>query len=48
MNNEIEFKKIECPKCKHEVVIDIAHAYDETAEEWRCPNCGFIFRYANS
>lgn len=39
-------KKVNCPNCGCPVEIDIAKAVDENGEEFRCPNCGFIFRYA--
>ena len=38
--------KVKCPKCQNETIIDIAKAVDENGEEFRCTNCGFIFRYA--
>ena len=37
--------KVKCPKCHTDVEINIAHAVDEFGEEFRCPNCGFVFRY---
>ena len=39
--------KIQCPKCKNEVEINIANAIDENGEVFRCKNCGQIFRYTN-
>jgi predicted RNA-binding Zn-ribbon protein involved in translation (DUF1610 family) len=39
-------KKIKCPKCLNETIIDIAKAVDENGEEFICKNCGYIFRYA--
>ena len=38
-------KKIKCPKCKKETTINIAKAIDENGEEFKCENCGYIFRY---
>ena len=38
-------KKIKCPKCNKETTINIAKATDENGEEFRCENCGYIFRY---
>ena len=38
-------EKIKCPKCKKETTINIAKAIDEHGEEFRCENCGYIFRY---
>ena len=38
--------KVNCPKCKAEVEINISKAIDEHAEVFRCPNCGFPFRFA--
>ena len=40
-------KKVNCPNCGYPVEIDIAKAVDENGEEFRCQNCGFIFRYAD-
>lgn len=37
--------KVKCPNCGYTVEIDIAKAVDEDGEEFRCDNCGFIFRY---
>lgn len=38
-------KKIKCPKCNKEITINIAKAIDENSEEFKCENCGYIFRY---
>ena len=38
-------KKIKCPKCNKETIINIAKAIDENGEEFRCENCRYIFRY---
>ena len=38
-------QKLKCPKCKHDVEINIAKSYDEHGELYRCHICGFIFRY---
>lgn len=37
---------VKCPKCDSDVVIDIANAVTEDAEVFRCPECGYYFRYA--
>ena len=39
---------VKCVKCGNNVEIDIAKAVDEDGEEFRCPNCGFIFRYVKN
>ena len=36
---------VKCIQCGHDVEINIAKAVDENGEEFRCPKCGFIFRY---
>ena len=36
---------VKCINCGHDVEINIAKAVDEDGEEFRCDNCGFIFRY---
>lgn len=38
--------RINCPNCRKEVTIDIAKAVDELGEEFLCPNCRKVFRYA--
>ena len=40
--NASEFK---CPKCKCNVKIDITNAVTEDGEVFRCPKCGYYFRY---
>jgi predicted RNA-binding Zn-ribbon protein involved in translation (DUF1610 family) len=40
-------KYVKCINCGHEVEINISKAVDEEGEEFKCPNCGFIFRYAD-
>ncbi len=37
---------VKCLKCGQNVEINIANAIDENGEEFRCPVCGFLFRYA--
>ena len=37
---------IECPKCHHNVEVDISKAIDEYAEVFKCNKCGYKFRYA--
>ena len=39
-------KKVKCIKCHNEVEINIANAIDEEGEEFKCPHCGQLFRYA--
>lgn len=38
---------IKCPKCHEDVEIDIAHSCDEEGEVFRCPRCGWYFRYVD-
>jgi uncharacterized protein YbaR (Trm112 family) len=38
---------IKCPKCQHDVEINIANAIDENGEVFLCPNCGMKFRYTD-
>ena len=37
---------MKCVKCNKEFELDIAQALDEEGEVFRCPHCGFLFRYA--
>jgi DNA-directed RNA polymerase subunit RPC12/RpoP len=39
-------EKVRCINCGSAVAIDISRALDENGEEFRCPHCGFVFRYA--
>ena len=39
---------IKCPKCNEDVEINIANSLSEDAEVYRCPHCGYDFRYAKS
>ena len=36
---------INCPFCEKEVTLNIANAYDENGEIFRCPHCEEKFRY---
>jgi predicted RNA-binding Zn-ribbon protein involved in translation (DUF1610 family) len=36
---------VKCPKCKEDVVIDIAKCVDEEGEVHVCPKCGMFFRW---
>lgn len=38
---------VKCVRCGHENEINIAKAVDTQGEEFRCENCGLIFRYTN-
>ena len=38
-------KTIKCPKCKEDVVLNIAKCVDENGEVFRCPKCGYLIRY---
>ena len=38
---------VKCPICGYDVEINISKAVDEEGEEFICPNCGFIFRFAD-
>lgn len=40
-------EKIECPRCKSEVPIDIANSIDADGEVFRCTNCGMPIFYPN-
>ena len=37
--------RVNCVKCKHEVEINLSNATDENGEVFKCPNCGYKFRY---
>lgn len=39
-------KTVKCPKCNSDVKIDIAKSVDENGEEFMCPKCKYIMRYA--
>ena len=39
---------MKCVKCNNEVKLDIAKVLDEEGEVYRCPHCGFMFRYADN
>lgn len=36
---------IKCPKCHKNVEIDIANSVSDDGEVFRCPHCGYQFRY---
>jgi len=36
---------IKCPKCEEEVEINIANSISEDGEVFKCPHCGWEFRY---
>ena len=36
---------MKCIKCDTDITLNIATAMDEEGETFRCPHCGFIFRY---
>lgn len=38
-------KMIKCLECNTYITIDIANAMDEEGEVFKCPQCGFVFRY---
>lgn len=38
---------MKCVKCNKEFDLDIAKALDEEGEEFMCPHCGYMFRYAD-
>ncbi len=47
-NERFEMKgPIKCINCDNEITIDIAKAIDEEGEVYRCPHCGFVFRYTD-
>ena len=33
--------------CNQEIDLDISKAIDEEGEVFKCPHCGFIFRYTD-
>ncbi len=37
---------VKCPKCNSDVRINIAKSVDENGEEFMCPKCGYVLRYA--
>ena len=39
--------KVNCIRCGGEVEINISKACDEDAEVFKCPHCGFKFRYTD-
>lgn len=49
LKKEVEMKEktMKCINCNNEVEIDIAKAIDEEGEVYRCPHCGFVFRYTD-
>lgn len=36
-------RKVKCPKCGEEFIIDISKAVDENGETFQCPTCEFQF-----
>lgn len=36
---------MKCVKCNNDITLNIATAIDEEGETFRCPYCGFKFRY---
>lgn len=36
---------MKCINCDNDITLNIATAVDEEGEVFRCPCCGFIFRY---
>ena len=36
---------IKCPKCEEEVEINIANSISDDGEVFKCPHCGWEFRY---
>lgn len=38
-------KTIKCPKCGKDVEIDICKSVTDDGEVFRCPVCGWLFRY---
>ena len=37
---------IKCVKCNKDIEINIVNSISEDGEVYRCPYCGFEFRYA--
>lgn len=40
-------ERVKCVRCGSEVEINISNAMDEEGEVFKCPNCGFKFRYTH-
>ena len=38
-------KTVNCPKCNNLVEINISNSISDDGEVFRCPNCGWKFRY---
>ena len=36
---------IKCPKCHEEIEVNIANSVSEDGEVYRCPKCGWYYRY---
>lgn len=36
---------MKCVRCDNDVTLNIAMAVDEEGEVFRCPCCGFVFRF---
>ena len=36
---------VKCPKCQEDVEINIANSLTDDGEVFRCPKCGYKFRY---
>jgi predicted RNA-binding Zn-ribbon protein involved in translation (DUF1610 family) len=36
---------IKCPKCQHDIEINISKAVDEHGEVFQCSNCNYLVRY---
>lgn len=43
-NRNIKFSG-KCPKCQKEITLDITKSITEDGEVYRCPHCGYVFRY---
>ena len=40
-------KAVPCPKCGHEFLEHLHKKAKKSDTEWKCPNCGEIFRTIN-
>ena len=38
---------VKCPKCNADVEINIVNSLTDDGEVFKCPKCGYKFRYVN-
>jgi len=39
---------IKCPKCHKDVTLDITKSISDDGEVFKCPHCGWKFRYTEN